>query len=174
MKAIDIANLFIVRHGEDEYLTNLKLNKLVYYAQVESLRSTGKVLFDEPVEAWEYGPVERSVYNVFRRYGKKQRVTNPAGTVNGEAVDGMVSKIVDEVAKYYGPLSAFDLVRFSHRPGSAWEKAFSPDADNEITPDMILSSTDGKERPNIERSLAWGIATAEREYPNALRMLEDS
>ncbi|KXA22543.1 hypothetical protein HMPREF3208_00271 [Gardnerella vaginalis] len=39
MKALDIASIFINRYGKTLALTNLTLNKLVYFAQVESLRN---------------------------------------------------------------------------------------------------------------------------------------
>ena len=39
MKSIQVANAFILRHGSDIDITNLVLNKLVYFAQVESLRA---------------------------------------------------------------------------------------------------------------------------------------
>lgn len=51
MKSIQIANAFILRHGSDIDITNLVLNKLVYFTQVESLRETGKPLFEDKIEA---------------------------------------------------------------------------------------------------------------------------
>ena len=64
MKSIQVANAFILRHGSDIDITNLVLNKLVYFAQVESLRETGKPLFEDKIEAWPYGPVERNVISL--------------------------------------------------------------------------------------------------------------
>ena len=69
MRALDVANLFIERHS-DLGLSNSSLNKLVYYAQVKSLATTGKPLFDSRIEAGDYGPVEPEVYEAFERYGK--------------------------------------------------------------------------------------------------------
>lgn len=69
MRALDVANLFIERHS-DLGLSNSSLNKLVYYAQVESLATTGKPLFDSRIEAGDYGPVEPEVYEAFEQYGK--------------------------------------------------------------------------------------------------------
>lgn len=66
MNSIQVANAFILRHGSDIDITNLVLNKLVYFAQVESLRETGKPLFEDKIEAWSYGPVERDVYFTFQ------------------------------------------------------------------------------------------------------------
>ena len=49
MKAIDIANFFIDynSHCVDETITNLKLNKLLYFAQGYSLALYDKPLFSE-------------------------------------------------------------------------------------------------------------------------------
>ena len=73
MKSIQVANAFILRHGSDIDITNLVLNKLVYFAQVEFLRETGKPLFEDKIEAWSYGLVERPVC-------RGQRVRHPVGT----------------------------------------------------------------------------------------------
>ena len=78
MKSIQVANAFILRHGSDIDITNLVLNKLVYFAQVESLRATGKPLFEDKIEAWSYGPVERNVYFTFQKYGRN-RILKPEG-----------------------------------------------------------------------------------------------
>ena len=72
MKSIQVANAFILRHGSDIDITNLVLNKLVYFAQVESLRATGKPLFEDKIEAWSYGPVERNVYFTFQKIRTQQ------------------------------------------------------------------------------------------------------
>ena len=52
-----------------DFLTNLKLQKLLYYAQAWYLANYQKPLFDEPIEAWVHGPVVVQVYNEFRDYG---------------------------------------------------------------------------------------------------------
>ena len=68
MKSIDVANAFIFRYGRNNLITNLKLNKLVFYAQVESLKKHGVPLFSDEIQAWEYGPVEPMVYRAFKKY----------------------------------------------------------------------------------------------------------
>lgn len=177
MRAIEIANLFIRYHGNDLYLTNLKLNKLVYYAQVESLRTRGYVLFSDPIQAWQYGPVEEEVYHAFSIYGRG-RITSMAlvSNLQEHAVSETVKakKIVDCTAKEYGGLSAYDLVTFSHRRGSAWDKVFTANEHALITEDVILRSKDGLDKPDFKRTVAYGVEETERIYPNALRMLKDS
>ena len=65
LKAIDVANFFIYllsdKEDEENDLTNMKLNKLTYYAQGQFLKTNGKPLFSEGIEAWIHGPVVPSV-----------------------------------------------------------------------------------------------------------------
>ena len=73
-KALDIAYKLIYTAQEDEpnggeRLTNLKLQKLLYYQQGYHLAVFGTPLFDEQVEAWMYGPVVPCVYDEFSNSG---------------------------------------------------------------------------------------------------------
>lgn len=73
-KALDIAKKLIFKAQNDEpnggeRLTNLKLQKLLYYQQGYHLAAFGTPLFSEDVESWMYGPVVPSVYDVFSAYG---------------------------------------------------------------------------------------------------------
>ena len=74
MNALSIANYIVNNWSDKIEITNLKLNKLVYYSYVESLRKLGRPLFDDAIEAWQYGPVEPAVYQAFSSYGR-----NPIG-----------------------------------------------------------------------------------------------
>ena len=40
-------------------LTNLKLQKILYFAQAEHLKKYNQKLFNQDIEAWQYGPVVR-------------------------------------------------------------------------------------------------------------------
>ena len=52
-------------------LTNMKVNKLVYFAQGHCLSKYGRPLFTEPIEAWPHGPVVPEVYRAYRKYGDR-------------------------------------------------------------------------------------------------------
>lgn len=170
MKSIDIANLLVVEAAGKVVLTNLKLNKLVYFCQVECLREYGEVLFTDDMEAWQYGPVSRSVYEAYKSYGK-QPISEPFGPAPSNPV---AKRIVSQVLSSYGRLSAFDLVTLSHREGGAWKAVYSPGADNPITAADILRSKDMDGVP-CECDTASGIVSATfASIPNALRLLENS
>lgn len=52
-------------------LSNLKLQKLLYYSQGSFIQNNNnKFLFDDTLEAWQYGPVVRSVYQEYSKSGR--------------------------------------------------------------------------------------------------------
>lgn len=65
MMVIDIANKLLLKTEEvsngEELMTNMKLQKMLYYQQGLHLAYFGTPLFDEDLEAWMYGPVVPSV-----------------------------------------------------------------------------------------------------------------
>lgn len=74
-KAKDIAECFLNKNRvqmnfeDSEYITNLKLQKLLYYAQGYFLAKKDIPLFDEDFLAWEHGPVIRKIYNIYKENG---------------------------------------------------------------------------------------------------------
>lgn len=69
--ALDVAAWFLneIDREAGDSITNLKLQKLVYYAQAWSLALLNRPLFGEAVEAWAHGPVVDSVYQEYKGFG---------------------------------------------------------------------------------------------------------
>ena len=87
-RAIDVAN-FIVTEGIDKGLTinNLKLQKLLYYSEVDSLLNRKrKSLFEDDIEKWKLGPVVPSVYHEFKNYGPNP-ITETVVTLDFDDLD---------------------------------------------------------------------------------------
>lgn len=171
MRSLDVANLLIARYGGEVDMTNLKLNKLVYFAQAVSLRKHGTLLFDDEIQAWDYGPVEPMVYYAFNRFGGRI-IRHPQD--DPTASSPRMVEVVREVMESFGKLTAFDLVRLSHRDGGAWKSVYVRNANKPITPKAIIESHDGEMKDIMDGTLASGIAQVNRRWPNAMRMLEDS
>jgi uncharacterized phage-associated protein len=56
--AQEVANYFIRRaHDSGEFISNLKLQKLLYYSQAWHLAIFDRRLFPERFQAWVHGPV---------------------------------------------------------------------------------------------------------------------
>lgn len=72
-KALDIARYIINYSCEIERkITNLKLQKLLYYVQAEFLVSKNERCFDDEIVSWDYGPVVISVYDEFKYSGRME------------------------------------------------------------------------------------------------------
>ncbi|MBM6868327.1 Panacea domain-containing protein [Collinsella tanakaei] len=170
MKALDVASVFVNCYGNAIKPTNLKVNKLAYYAQVESLRMRGCVLFDDEIEAWKYGPVVPSIYHAFKAFGRGVITSAPQAQDVTES-DGCV---IEYVANTYGKLTAFDLVSVSHRDGGAWRNVYSEHEDRVITDRDIVESIDYLGVSGIGGTLDAGIRGVINSIPNVLKMLENS
>lgn len=124
MDARDIADYLLAKIDTEagDSITNLKLQKVLYYAQGWALAVLGKPLFDEVVEAWKYGPVVPSIYHAFKKFGDGAIMPNdaPKGALPGE-----IAALIDQVWDRYGNMSGTDLVRQPHRE-SPWSDAFDP------------------------------------------------
>ena len=71
ISARDVAAYFIQKSSEvnENDLTNLKLQKILFYTQAEHLHQRDVALFADPIEAWKYGPLVADVYNWLRGCG---------------------------------------------------------------------------------------------------------
>jgi uncharacterized phage-associated protein len=121
--ALDIANCFIeiASKIDENDLTNLKLQKLLYFAQGKYLVQNNEALFSDEIEAWDLGPVVRSVYNTFRECGAFPitafDVKYKSTSLNDEKRQ-FLKKIWQDYARY----SASYLVNLSHQ-SHPWQKA---------------------------------------------------
>ena len=73
-KVLDIANKLLLRAKNNEsgdLMSNMKLQKMLYYQQGFHLAYFGTPLFDEDIEAWMYGPVVPSVYSHYKNCGRQ-------------------------------------------------------------------------------------------------------
>ena len=104
---------FIIRfsHLHGDPISNLKLQKLIYYAHAWYLAIHNKPLFDEEIEAWVHGPVVPSVYHDFKGWAWKPIEENP----RKPALPRKVEKHLEEVMDVYGSLSAYQLEKLTHR-----------------------------------------------------------
>lgn len=71
--AIDVSRYVINKcHDMNISISNLKLQKLLYFAQGYSLAITGNPLFGEEIEPWDFGPVVPEVYRHYKMYGANE------------------------------------------------------------------------------------------------------
>lgn len=51
------------------YISNLKLQQILYFTQIAFLVTYNKECFQEEIEAWDFGPVIPTIYERFCKYG---------------------------------------------------------------------------------------------------------
>ena len=82
----------------------------------------GVKLFDEPIEAWEYGPVVPEVYNIFKDV-QAYEIKDHVGLLQGREIDGETEELLEQVYAEIGlRYTASELVTKTHRE-TPWLKA---------------------------------------------------
>ncbi|MBD2628083.1 Panacea domain-containing protein [Trichormus variabilis] len=92
-------------------LSNLKLQKLVYYAQAWYLALHDQPLFDEDFEAWVHGPVIPALYQEYKKFGWKPVLKD----VESPNFSDQVHEFLAELSEVYFGCDAFELEQMTHR-----------------------------------------------------------
>lgn len=136
--ARDVADYLLCaarEHGD--YLTPLKLQKLMFYADAWHMVTNGEELVPDRFEAWVHGPVLRSVYYRFQRYR-----WNPIGEdVDCPELAPETKDFLDELYKVFGGFSGYELEQLTHQE-APWKQArggLPPDANCETKIDKVLT-----------------------------------
>lgn len=113
--AQDIADYFLalVDRDEGELLSNLKLQKLLYYAQGFYLALYDKPLFEDRIEAWTHGPVVPVVYHNYKKYGS-DALPFPENFYI-DKYDSETKNLLNEIYDSYGQYSAVYLRNLTHQ-----------------------------------------------------------
>ncbi|MDW0360808.1 DUF4065 domain-containing protein [Halomonas venusta] len=113
---LNIANYLLAKaaasEGERAKLSNLKLQKLLYYVQGFHAVLLKRPAFDDRIEAWMHGPVIPTVYHHYKDHGNAQIPTiMPLEEVE---IDEETAELVDEVFNVYAQHSAWHLRNLTH------------------------------------------------------------
>ena len=118
-------DLIVSRMGDSEGISNLKLQKLLYYAQGVYCGMVGSPLFRDELVAWTHGPVVESVYHAYKSFGsipisiEDTEGLTKEDTENLEAIDDETVGILEMVYEAFGQFSAWKLREMSHQD-SPW------------------------------------------------------
>ena len=142
-----IANIILdIADNSNIQITNLSLNKIIYFIHAWYLAKTGAPLIDAKIEAWEYGPVIREVYSEFKKFG--------ASEINGRAYRFDVDKLqkvlcadsvspddlvfIEDQFSRYGHFGVGKLVGISHEKGGPWDVVYN--RSGRVNPGMEISN----------------------------------
>lgn len=118
INSFDIAKYFIWLANETgSFISNLKLQKLVYYSQAWHLALHEQPLFDEDFEAWVHGPVIPTLYQSYKHFGWKP-IQEEIILDLPETIRAYLQEVTDE----YFACDAYELEQMTHRE-EPWQKA---------------------------------------------------
>lgn len=110
LSCFDIADYFIwIANETGSFISNLKLQKLVYYAQAWHIALYNNPLFEEDFEAWVHGPVVPSLYQKYKSFGWQ-----PISEDVAPGLPNDVLQFLDEVAEEYFACDAYELEQMTH------------------------------------------------------------
>lgn len=126
-----VANWFLAKGDSERTPINLmKLQKLVYFAHGWSLALMKQGLVDEPIYAWQWGPVVKSLYDEFKRYGN-QPIMERASTIGWFDFPQTVPawhrdtiSLLNRVWEVYGEFTGIQLSNMTHMPDAPWQKVY--------------------------------------------------
>ncbi|MCI5075253.1 Panacea domain-containing protein [Oricola sp.] len=127
-RAVAIANEFLSRRADEAWPQQMYIQKLVHIANGWNLAVNGYPLVDELPQAWDNGPVFRSIWDHIKEYGfrgKHNTLVDPEKkTVISEELTDNERRIIDHVWAKYGHLSGGQLSKLTHEPDTPWERAY--------------------------------------------------
>ncbi|MBW6522428.1 DUF4065 domain-containing protein [Sphingomonas sp. RHCKR47] len=141
-RSTEIANEFLAQPGAIGSLTQMQLQKLTYLANGWNWAINGEQLISEPVEAWDYGPVYRDLYDHTKFFGKQPlsrgvtpddseaaRVFGIPGGGRSPAYHAHLHPreraVVEHVWRRYGRLSGAQLSSMTHQRGTPWFETYT-------------------------------------------------
>ncbi|WP_122354720.1 Panacea domain-containing protein [Pseudomonas coronafaciens] len=139
-KSLAVAQYILdkTREIHDDALTPMQLIKLVYVAHGYMLAEHGEPLLNESVEAWQYGPVVRSVYEAVRDFRSSPVEYVPGARRWSGPFDLEEKAIMEQVAEMYGDVNGVRLSAATHKPGTPWSITWDRHGRNaEISNDLI-------------------------------------
>lgn len=140
-------------------VSNLKLQKLLYFIQAYFLIVNKETCFKEDIEAWDFGPVVPAAYHEYRLFGSSNIPSIKSYTVIEKNYNDIFQskikkiefdetciskndrKLIEEVVDKFSDYSAADLVRMTHVQ-TPWMSAHGRGRNAIITIEAIRSYFD--------------------------------
>ncbi len=120
---LNAARYFIIRAYEDGLeaeMTNMKVQKLLYYSQSLHLALYSEPLFEAEIQAWRYGPVCPPAYKFYSEFEAKQLpIPQPESLLQ---LPHEKKELLEEIWEYFGSYHAYKLSDMTHGE-FPWKKA---------------------------------------------------
>lgn len=142
-KVQDVARFFVnlaaqqAELKQNDPMTNMRLQKMLYFAQGHMLARHGVPLFEDDIEAWQYGPVVRNTYLAYK--GNEGNSIPEGDKVNLDAFTPDELNLLLDVMAAYEQYSTSGLVELTHKQ-TPWQNSFQDDEKTTISKDAIYQA----------------------------------
>lgn len=118
--AVELSKYIVTKCVHDECpISNLQLQKILYYIQKEYLAKNSQVFFED-IEAWQFGPVVPEAYYRFCGFGAMPITL----TYDNVVIDVADKCIIDPIVESKRAMNPWDLVDDTHKPNGAWSQIY--------------------------------------------------
>lgn len=136
LKVMDVADFILnnrIKAGRP--ITNLELQKYLYFVNAKFLYESGQPLFEEPIEKWKFGPVVSEVYHQYK-HNKGNKITELSQhesiifADNGitiehnyfdeKSIPDCIKESIEESIEKLSSYDSFELVEETHKH-SEWK-----------------------------------------------------
>lgn len=149
MNAVTLSKYILSKCTEDASpVSNLQLQKILYYIQEYALQHLSRPLFEEKIQAWMFGPVVKEVYDEYKSYGSNEIIffdddnnySDYSDLLFGEEVD--TKKEVDKIIEDVREKNIWDVIGKLHKKGGPWDQIYQEGKGlkQEIPTDLIARS----------------------------------
>lgn len=133
-----VAKYYIIKayqDGKEAEMTNMKVQKLLYYTQCLHLALFDEPIFNEEIQAWRYGPVCPPAYHFYSEFEARQLPIPNNSEI--ALIPSEKKELLEEVWEYFGIHHAFTLSGMTHLE-FPWIKARKGLPSNESSTELIL------------------------------------
>lgn len=148
LSCYDVARYFLAKSSPDsgDLISNLKLQKLMYYAQGYHLAVFGKPLFNEEIQAWLHGPVVADLYHCYKQYGNGALPFENNLKVHLYTTEQ--AEFLDRIYAEYGQFSAWKLREMTHEE-EPWVKSYESGMNFPISLDVLFGFFSKQQKRNL-------------------------
>lgn len=136
-RSLDIAKRFLelAQSSPDHVadISNMKLQKLVYFSQLVSVCSFSSVpICSDDIRAWDYGPVEPRLYRSIKKFGSQFFSLSDPSVADifrdaAKIEDAEANDVISAVWEKFKGWTSIQLSALTHRRNSPWSITYAND-----------------------------------------------
>jgi len=133
-EAINLSQYIVSKCVDDNCpISNLQLQKILYYIQKTFLQQKNSAAFSDEIEAWQFGPVVPNVYYHYCGYGAMPILLSHENYNIKSEDEAIINPIVEEKRK----LNPWTMVEETHKENGAWAQTYEKGKHNVIPLELI-------------------------------------